>query len=107
MGEALRIDRLLVCLRFARTRSRAEAMIEQGHLRLNGAHVRRTSENVRVGDVLTFPQGDRVRILEVLALPDRRGSPDVARSHYRELDRGGESAIADVKSRDTQGDSAT
>ncbi|HEX5644708.1 MAG TPA: S4 domain-containing protein [Erythrobacter sp.] len=107
MEQAVRIDRLLVYLRFARTRNRAQAMIEEGHLRLNGMRVLRNSEGVRVGDILTFPQGEVVRIAEVLALPARRGSPEAARSHYRELDRDGESAIAAIKLRDTQGDSAT
>ncbi|WP_428027939.1 S4 domain-containing protein [Altererythrobacter sp.] len=90
----MRLDRLLVYLRFARTRSRASAMIEEGHMRLNGAHVLRCSENVAAGDVLTFPWGDEVRIVEILALPERRGPPGMARSHYRDLDRSGESAIA-------------
>ncbi|MFZ9396354.1 MAG: S4 domain-containing protein [Erythrobacter sp.] len=107
MEGAIRIDRLLVNLRFARTRNRAQAMIHEGHLRLNGAHVQRNSEYVRIGDVLTFAQGEDVRIVEVLELPERRGSPEVARSQYRELDRSGKSAIAAVKSRATQGDFTT
>ena len=90
----MRLDRLLVYLRLARTRSRANAMIEEGHMRLNGAHVLRSSESVATGDVLTFPWGDGVRIVEILALPERRGPPGMARSHYRDLDRSGESAIA-------------
>lgn len=107
MGEAMRMDRLLVYLRFARTRSRAQAMIAEGHMRLNGVHVRRGSEDVHPGDVLTFPLGNQVRIVEVLFLPDRRGPPGMARSHYRELDRSVESAIAADETRVTQGDSAT
>lgn len=69
-------------------------MIEAGHVRLNGARVLRTSEEVHLGDVLTFPIGSDVKIVEVLVLPERRGPPLKARSHYRVLDRGGENAIA-------------
>jgi ribosome-associated heat shock protein Hsp15 len=83
----MRIDRLLVYLRFARTRSRACAIIEAGHARKNGQHVRRISEEVAPGDVLTLPLGEAVRVIEVLQLPERRGPPGFARSHYRELDR--------------------
>lgn len=100
MSEAMRLDRLLVYLRFARTRSKAAAMIEAGHMRLNGAHVRRTSEEASPGDVLTFPWGKGVRIIEILTLPQARGSAEIARSHYRELDRAGESAIAAKQNRD-------
>lgn len=91
MSEAevtsIRLDRLLVYLRFARTRSVARAMIEAGTLRRNRIHVSRVSESVCIGDVLTLPLGDQVRVVEVLSLPDRRASPALAKSHYRELDR--------------------
>lgn len=103
----MRIDRLLVYLRFARTRNRASAMIEEGHMRRNGAHVTRSSEDVRVGDVLTFMLGSDVRIIEVISLPERRGPPGMARSHYRELDRTAKSAIASGHNRDLKGNIAT
>ncbi len=93
-GDAQRLDRWLVYCRFARTRSRAATLIEEGHIRCNGAHVRKSRECVHPGDVLTIPLGKQVRIIEVLSLPQRRGPPVQARSHYRELDRGGDIAIA-------------
>lgn len=83
----IRLDRLLVYLRFARTRSVARSMIEAGVMRRNRKHVSRASESVSVGDVLTLPVSDGVRIVEVLSLPDRRASPALARSYYREIDR--------------------
>jgi ribosome-associated heat shock protein Hsp15 len=83
---SIRIDRLLVYLRFARTRSAAEALIAAHALRLNRRHVLRGSEQVRVGDVLTIALGGSVRVIELVALPDRRGPPAQARSHYREVD---------------------
>ena len=84
---SLRIDRLLVYQRFARTRAAARAMIEGRSLRLNRKHVRRVSENVSIGDVLTFTVGNEVRVVEVTSLPDRRGSSALAKSFYRELSR--------------------
>ena len=84
--ETIRLDRLLVYLRFARTRSVARAMIESHCLRRNAKRVMRTSENVAVGDVLTLMVGNDVRVVEVLSLPERRASPALAKSHYRELD---------------------
>ncbi|WFL78679.1 S4 domain-containing protein [Altererythrobacter arenosus] len=93
-GGSMRLDRWLVYCRFARTRSRASALIEAGHIRCNGAHVRRSSACVHPGDVLTIPLGEAVRIIEVVGLPERRSSPGLARSHYRELDRDGDIAIA-------------
>ncbi|UVI39967.1 RNA-binding S4 domain-containing protein [Qipengyuania spongiae] len=90
----MRIDRLLCMLRFCRTRSRAASLVGEGHLRRNGERVVRASQPVAVGDVLTIPVGNAVRLVEVLALPDRRGPPSEAQSCYRVLDPKGQSAIA-------------
>lgn len=86
-AATIRLDRLLVYLRFARTRSAARDMIESHALRKNRCHVRRVSENVSVGDVLTLMQGDEVKVVEVLCLPERRASPAAAKEFYRELNR--------------------
>ena len=90
----MRIDRLLCCLRFVRTRGAAQKLVEAGHLRVNGDRVSRGSREIRVGDVLTFPLGSRIRIVEVLDLPQQRGPPRDAQACYRDLDPAGQSAIA-------------
>ncbi|MEE4153292.1 MAG: S4 domain-containing protein [Erythrobacter sp.] len=86
-GESIRIDRLLVYLRFARTRSIAREMVEAHALRRNRKHVQRVSENVAIGDVLTIMVGNDVRVLEIVSIPVRRASPSMARTFYRELAR--------------------
>ena len=88
-GGSMRIDRLLVYLRFARTRSAAQALIDTHALRRNRKHVLRGSEQARIGDVLTLALGGTVRVIQLLALPARRGSPAQAASHYREVDSDG------------------
>ncbi|MFN3863629.1 MAG: RNA-binding S4 domain-containing protein [Erythrobacter sp.] len=85
-GGAIRVDRLLVYLRFARTRAAADALIAAHALRRNRKHVLRGAEQARIGDILTIAQPHRVQVIELLALPARRGSPAEARSHYREVD---------------------
>ncbi len=82
----LRIDRLLVYLRFARTRSAADALIAARAVRRNRQHVLRGSEAARIGDVLTLAVGSTVRVIQLVKLPVRRGSPTEALSHYREVD---------------------
>lgn len=84
---SIRIDRLLVYLRFARTRSAAQTMINAHALRRNTNHVRRGAEPARIGDVLTVALGERVQVIKLLALPDRRCPPALARAHYREVDQ--------------------
>jgi len=40
---------------------------------------------VRVGAIIALPLNERVRILRVLSLPNRRGPPAAARLCYDEL----------------------
>ena len=102
----MRLDRLLVFLRLARTRSRARSLILDGHMRINGTHVRRLSAEAKIGDVLTFASGNTVRIVEIVSLPERRGPAGAARSHYRELDRSDETAIAKANTSEFKQDHA-
>ncbi|RDC61128.1 hypothetical protein HME9302_02347 [Alteripontixanthobacter maritimus] len=90
----MRLDRLLCYLRLARTRSRASAYITRGHMRINGQRTDRPAQAIEAGDVLTLMLGNEVRVLELLALPNRRGPAAEARSHYRVLDASGQSDLA-------------
>lgn len=82
----MRIDKLLWYLRLAGSRTIAQAMAEEGHIRLNGRRVDRAHLKVSAGDVLVVPLGLRVRVIELLALPARRGPAPEAQSCYRVLD---------------------
>ena len=95
----MRIDRLLCYLRFVKTRSRAQQLVESGHIRCSGARVTRVCHEIARGDVLTIPLGNDVRIAEILTLPDRRGPPSEAQACYRLLDPHGEAAIARCETR--------
>ena len=63
----------------------AQGVIESGHVRIDGKRVEKPSEDVRVGSVIALPVRDRVRILRVLSLPERRGPASEARLAYEEL----------------------
>ena len=86
----MRIDRYLHCVRLVKSRTLAQALIERGHVRHDGHHVAKPAEEVRVGSILALPLRGGVRIIEVLALPSRRGPPAEARAAYREIDEGGD-----------------
>lgn len=81
----MRIDRLLCYLRFTRSRALAAIMVKRGIIRCNGQRVSRISHPVAAGDVLTLPTGKTIRIIEILELPDRRGSALAAAGFYRDL----------------------
>jgi ribosome-associated heat shock protein Hsp15 len=81
----VRIDRYLHCIRLAKSRTLAQAIIAEGHTRIDGKRVEKPSEEVRVGSVIALPLRDQVRVLRVLALPGRRGPPPEARACYEEV----------------------
>ncbi len=99
----MRVDRLLYFLRFARSRSHAAGIVESGQLRRNGERISRSSQPMGPGDVFTIPLGRQVRLVELLALPTRRGPPEEARSCYRMLDPHGHIDLAAAKTQSPRG----
>ena len=83
---SIRLDKLLWFLRFARSRSLAQAMVEMGHIRLDGRRVTRSSCAVHVGQTLVLPVGERIEVVRLLSLPLRRGPTTEAQACYRKLD---------------------
>ena len=81
----MRIDRFLFFIRLVKSRTLAQGIIGDGHVRIDGQRVEKPSEEVRVGSVVALPLRDHVRILRVTALPSRRGPASEARSCYEEL----------------------
>jgi ribosome-associated heat shock protein Hsp15 len=81
----VRIDRFLHCIRLVKSRTLAQSIVEGGHVRIDGKSVEKSSEDVRAGSVVALPLRDRVRVLRVLSLPQRRGPPAEARACYEEL----------------------
>jgi len=94
MADAMRLDRFLWFARIAKTRSAAQAIASDGHLRIDGRPVDRAHAAVRVGNILVFALHDRVRVLRVEALPPRRGPAPEAQACYQELTTQGDAAAA-------------
>ena len=84
----LRLDRYLFFIRLVKSRTLAQALIEEGHVRIDGKHVAKSSEEIRVGSVIALPLRGGVRVLRVTSLPTRRGPASEARLAYREIDEG-------------------
>ena len=84
-GETLRIDKWLWYARFFKSRSLASRLCAAGRVRVNGTVVRKAHHALRPGDVLTFPQGPRIRVVRIVALGRRRGPAVEARALYDDL----------------------
>lgn len=84
-AESLRIDKWLWHARFFKTRSLATKQVSEGKLRVNAVRISKPARNVVPGDVLTFPQGDTIRVVRILALGTRRGPASEAQALYEDL----------------------
>ena len=82
---AMRVDRWLFCARVTKTRSEAARLVEAGAVRINRVKVRKPATLVHVGDVITLVRHERVRVVRILALSDRRVSPRLVQQLLQEL----------------------
>jgi ribosome-associated heat shock protein Hsp15 len=82
----MRLDKWLWQARFFKTRALAAGVVSAGKLRLNAERTDKPARAVGPGDVLTFPQGARVRVVRVVALGTRRGPAAEAAALYDDLD---------------------
>jgi ribosome-associated heat shock protein Hsp15 len=80
-----RLDSWLWCARFLRQRAQCARLVTEGFVRINRQPTDKPHARLRVGDVLTLPLHGRVRVVEVLALAERRGNPASAAALYREV----------------------
>jgi len=81
----LRADKWLWFARFFKTRSLATKACTNGQIRIDGTIVSKANSKLKVGDVLTFAQGQHIRVIKVLALGIRRGPAVEAQALYEDL----------------------
>jgi ribosome-associated heat shock protein Hsp15 len=83
--DPIRIDKWLWFARFFKSRTLATKLCAGGKVRVNGESVSKSHQTVRPGDVLTFPQGREIRVIQIIALGSRRGPAAEAQTLYEDL----------------------
>ena len=86
--ERQRLDKWLWHARVVRARASAAALVEAGHVRVNGARERAPGHAVKLGDVITIALDRGVRLMKVLGFSERRGDASAARALYEDLQAG-------------------
>ena len=84
-GSGRRLDQWLWFARLVKTRSLAARLCGGGAVTLNGLRLGKANRILRIGDVVTVPQGAYRRTLRVVALGSRRGPANEARLLYEEI----------------------
>jgi ribosome-associated heat shock protein Hsp15 len=80
-----RLDKWLWHARVVKARASAAALVEAGHVRVNGAREKAPGHAVKAGDVLTIGLDRTVRVLKVTGFSARRGDASSARELYEDL----------------------
>ena len=80
-----RLDKWLWCARFMRARSDCADLVARGSIRINRQATDKAHARLRIGDVLTVPVHNSVRVVRVLSLAARRGPAAEARLLYEEI----------------------
>jgi ribosome-associated heat shock protein Hsp15 len=83
--ERQRLDKWLWHARVVRARASAAALIEAGHVRVNGAREKSPGHSVKAGDVVTIGLDRTVRILKVVGFAERRGAAAAASALYEDV----------------------
>ena len=83
--ERQRLDKWLWHARVVKARTSAAALVEAGHVRVNGTRETAPGHAVKPGDVLTIALDRTVRLLRVAGFAERRGDAALARTLYDDL----------------------
>jgi ribosome-associated heat shock protein Hsp15 len=85
MAERQRLDKWLWFARVVRTRTLAQRLVGDGHVRVNALRIDTPAKPVGPGDVLTIALERQVRVLRVVAIAARRGGAEDAQHLFEEL----------------------
>jgi ribosome-associated heat shock protein Hsp15 len=80
-----RLDKWLWHARVVKARTSAAALVEGGHVRINGVREKSPGHSVKLGDVVTVGLDNSVRVLKVAGFSERRGDASAARVLYEDL----------------------
>jgi ribosome-associated heat shock protein Hsp15 len=81
-----RLDKWLWFARFAKTRSAAARLVEDGHVRVDGRRVEQAAHGLKLGDVLTLALPHATVVVRLRDLGSRRGPYEEARLLYEPVE---------------------
>ena len=83
--ERQRLDKWLWHARVVKARTSAAALVEAGHVRINGTREKSPGHAVKRDDVLTISLDRTIRILRVAGFAEWRGDATAARMLYEDV----------------------
>jgi ribosome-associated heat shock protein Hsp15 len=99
--RGVRIDKWLWAARFYKTRSMAQTAVAGGKVRLNDERVK-VAKEVKIGDRLVIRIAEYEWTVGVIALSEKRGSAEIARTLYKETEESIARRVAQIADRRAQ-----
>ncbi len=81
----IRLDLYLFYIRIFKSRNLATKFIISNRLRISGQVTQKPHKLISIGDVLSIPIQDYVKILKVVDIPKRRGPFSEALNYYEDI----------------------
>ena len=81
----IRLDLYLFYIRLFKSRNLATKFIISNRLRISGQVTQKPHKLISIGDVLSLPIQDYVKILKVVDIPKRRGPFSEALNYYEDI----------------------
>ena len=81
----IRLDLYLFYIRIFKSRNLATKFVISNRLRISGQVTQKPHKLISIGDVLSLPIQDNVKILKVLDIPKRRGPFSEALNYYEDI----------------------
>ena len=73
-NKNVRLDLFLFYIRFFKTRSLSTKYIRSSTIEISGKATKKPHKLIMIGNVLTIPKNDEIKILKVIDIPSKRES---------------------------------
>ena len=84
-NKAIRLDLFLFYIRIFKSRNLASKFINSNRLRVSNMVTQKPHKLISKNDVITFSINNRIKIIEVTDIPDRRGSYVESLNYYKDI----------------------
>ena len=84
-NKSIRVDLFLFYIRIFKSRNLASKFINSNRLRVSDQVTQKPHKLISIRDILTFTIHDRIKVLEVIDIPMRRGSYVDSLNYYNDI----------------------
>lgn len=84
-NKSIRLDLFLFYIRIFKSRNLASKFINSNRLRVSDQVTQKPHKLISIRDILTFTIHDRIKVLEVIDIPMRRGSYLDSLNYYNDI----------------------